>query len=116
MHSAMRSSPSNRWPPGQSTTDSTHEISDSRYRTASGDAETTVLTVRWTTVCDYNIHYSDASDRDLRWDLHPHSFSAPPDDCHFHPPPDAKSTDSPVEPSRLGELAVGVGARAVHLL
>ena len=81
-----------------------------------GDAETTVFTVRWTTVGDYNIHYSDASDRDLRWDLHLHGFSAPPDDRHFHPPPDAKSTDSQVEPSCPGELTVGVVARAVHLL
>ena len=79
-------------------------------------AEKTIFTVRWTTVGDYNIHYSDTADRDLRWDLHSHGFSAPPDDRHFHPPPDAKSTDSQVEPSRLGELTVGVVARAVHLL
>ena len=50
-----------------------------------GDVDTTVFTVRWTTTGDYNIHYSDTSDRNLRWDLHPHGFSAHPDDSHFHP-------------------------------
>jgi hypothetical protein len=75
-----------------------------------------VSTVRWTTVGDYNINYSDTSDRALRWGLHHHGFSAPPEDRHFHPPRAAKSTDSQVEPSRLGELTVGVVARAVHLL
>jgi len=75
-----------------------------------------VFTVRWTTVGDYNIHYSDTSDRDFRCGLHPHGFSTSPDDRHSHPPPDAKSTDNQVKPRRLGELTVGVVARAVHLL
>jgi hypothetical protein len=37
-----------------------------------GEAAETVFTVRWTTVDDYNIHYSDTSELDLRWDTHLH--------------------------------------------
>ena len=81
-----------------------------------GDAEKTTFTVRWTTVDDYNIHYSDTSERDLRWDIHPHDFSASPDDRHFHPPPDASSADNHVEASSLGDPSVELVARAVHLL
>lgn len=80
------------------------------------DAETTIFTVRWTTVDDYNIHYSDTSGHNLRWDVHPHDFSAPPDNRHFHPPPDASSADTHVEASCLGETSVDLVARAVHLL
>ena len=81
-----------------------------------GGAEETTFTVRWTTVGDYNIHYSDTSERNLRWDIHPHDYSAPPDDRHFHPPPDASSADDDVEASCLGEPSVDIVARAVHLL
>ncbi len=81
-----------------------------------GEAETTIFTVRWTTVDDYNIHYSDTAGRNLRWDIHPHDFSAPPDNRHFHPPPDASSTDIDVENSCLRESSIEVVARAVHLL
>lgn len=81
-----------------------------------GDGAETVFTVRWTTVDDYNIHYSDTSAHDCRWDLHPHDFSAPPDDRHFHPPPDASSADADVAVSCLGEPSVPFVVRAVHLL
>lgn len=80
------------------------------------NADKTIFTVRWTTADDYNIHYSDTSDRDLRWDIHPHDFSAPPDNGHFHPPPDASSRDTDVEPSCLADPSVTLVARAVHLL
>lgn len=80
------------------------------------EADTTIFTVRWTTVDDYNIHYSDTSGRDLRWDIHPHDFSAPPDDRHFHPPPDASSADTHVEASCLRERSVDIVARSIHLL
>lgn len=79
-------------------------------------AEETIFTVRWTTVDDYNIHYSDTAERNLRWDIHPHTFSAPPDDRHFHPPPDASRADNHVTASCLGEISVDIVARAVHLL
>lgn len=81
-----------------------------------GAAESTVFTVRWTTVDDYNIHYSDSSGRDLRWDIHPHDFSAPPDERHFHPPPDASSADTHVAASCLEESSVEIVARGIHLL
>ena len=81
-----------------------------------GEADTTIFTVRWTTVGDYNIHYSDTTERNLRWDIHLHDFPAPPDDRHFHPPPDASSADAHVEGSCLGEPSVDLVVRAVHLL
>lgn len=80
------------------------------------EATETVFTVRWTTVGDYNIHYSDSSGRDLRWDCPPHEFAAPPDTRHFHPPPDASSATPQVEASCLETASVAVVARAVHLL
>lgn len=81
-----------------------------------GKAEETIFTVRWTTVDDYNIHYSDTDERDLRWDSHPHDFPALADDRHFHPPPDASSADDQVVVSCLGDPSVALVARAVHLL
>jgi hypothetical protein len=80
------------------------------------EADETIFTVRWTTVDDYNVHYSDTSERNLRWDLHPHNFPAPPDNQHFHPPPDASSRDADVEASCLGDPSVDLVARTVHLL
>jgi hypothetical protein len=81
-----------------------------------GDAEETTFTVRWTTVGDYNIHYSDTSERNLRWDIHPHEFSTPSDDRHFHPPPDASNVDTDVEGSCIEANRIDLVARAVHLL
>ncbi len=81
-----------------------------------GEAEKTLFTVRWTTVDDYNIHYSDTSGRNCRWDIHPHDFSAPPDERHFHPPPDASSADTHVEASCLREPSIEIVARGIHLL
>lgn len=81
-----------------------------------GDAGETIFTVRWTTVGDYNIHYWDTAERNLRWDIHPHDFSTPPDDRHFHPPPDASSVDERVEASCIRETRIALVARAVHLL
>lgn len=79
-------------------------------------AEKTRFSVRWTTVDDYNIHYSDSAGRNLRWDIHPHDYSAPPDDRHFHPPPVAARADTNVEASCLGDRLVPIVARAVHLM
>lgn len=81
-----------------------------------GAADATIFTVRWTTVGDYNIHYSDTSERNLRWDIHPHDFSTPHDEKHFHPPPDASSTDNHVVASCIGKTRIALVARAVHLL
>ena len=81
-----------------------------------GDAAETKFTVRWTAVGDYNVHYSDTSDHNLRWDIHSHKFSIPPDDRHFHSPPDASNVDEDVDPSCIDANRVALVARAVHLL
>jgi hypothetical protein len=65
---------------------------------------------------DYNVHYTDTSERNLRWDVHPHDFSAPRDDRHFHPSPNASNADADVAESCLGNPSVALVARAVHLL
>ena len=80
------------------------------------DAAETKFTVRWTAVGDYNVHYSDTSDHNLRWDIHSHKFSIPPDDRHFHPPPDVSNVDEDVDPSCIDANRVALVARAVHLL
>ena len=80
------------------------------------EADETVITVRWTSIDDYIIHYSDSSNRDLRWDLHPHNFPAPQNERHFHPPPDASSADGHVKDSCIETNSVDLVARAVHLL
>ncbi|MFC7135364.1 MULTISPECIES: hypothetical protein [Salinibaculum] len=81
-----------------------------------GGAEETTFAVRWTTAGDYNIHHSDDSERNLRWDIHPHEFSIPSDDRHFHPPPEASNVDEEVEASCLEAKRIDLVARAVHLL
>ena len=81
-----------------------------------GDAAETTFTVRWTTAGDYNVHYSDTSERNLRWDVHPHEFPKPPDDRHFHPPPDASTGDEVVEASCIDTTRIALVARGVHLL
>jgi hypothetical protein len=80
------------------------------------EADTTAFTVLWTTEDDYNIHYSDSAEHNLRWDIHPHDFSVPPDHRHFHPPSDASSADDEVTESCLKIPSVDLVARAVHLL
>jgi len=79
-----------------------------------GSAGSARLDVRWATNGDYNVHYTDSEDRNLRWDLHPHDFPRPTDDSHFHPPPNAASTADDVEPSCLEVTEVKLVARAVH--
>lgn len=80
-----------------------------------GDAERTVFTVRWTTAGDYNIHYSDSAERNLRWDRHPHDFPLPSEERHFHPPPNATAEDDCVEDSSIETNHIVLVARAVHL-
>ncbi|MFW6458207.1 MAG: hypothetical protein ACOCY6_02190 [Halodesulfurarchaeum sp.] len=80
-----------------------------------GDADRTVFTVRWTTAGDYNVHYSDSAGCNLRWDRHPHDFSHPSDERHFHPHPDATAEDDCVETSSIETTQIVLVARAVHL-
>lgn len=74
------------------------------------------LDVRWTTVDDYNVHYTDPEGRDLRWDVHPHDFPHPTDDRHFHPPPHASVAPGDVEASCIEVPEVVLVARTVHAL
>lgn len=81
-----------------------------------GSASSARLDVRWTTVDDYNVHYTDSDGRNLRWDVHPHDFPRPTDDHHFHPPPTASSVSDDVEASCIEVSEVILVARAVHVL
>jgi hypothetical protein len=89
---------------------------DSPYRTASGMQRRRNSQCGGRLLGDYNVHYSDTSDHNLRWDIHSHKFSIPPDDRHFHPPPDVSNVDEDVDPSCIDANRVALVARAVHLL
>ena len=81
-----------------------------------GEATTATITVRWSVRGDYTVHYSDDTDRNLRWDRHPHEYTAPAGDGHFHPPPDASSDDEDVEASCIRVTELVLVARAIHQL
>lgn len=81
-----------------------------------GEATTATITVRWSVTDDYNVHYSDDLDRNFRWDVHPHEYSAPTGDGHYHPPPTASSDDDDVEASCIRVTEIVLVARAVHQL
>lgn len=72
-----------------------------------GQADSGRFDVVWTTRDDYNVHYTEDV-RNLRWDAHPHDYPTPPDDRHFHPPPDASSDPDLVEDSciEVSEIAL----------
>ncbi|MEF8902207.1 MAG: hypothetical protein V5A25_13460 [Halovenus sp.] len=81
-----------------------------------GEATTATITVRWSVRDDYNVHYSDNTDRNLRWDVHPHEYTAPDRDDHYHPPPNASNDDDDVEASCIRVTEIILVARAVHQL
>lgn len=81
-----------------------------------GEAESAALTVRWSVGDDYNVHYSDEAGQNLRWDVHPHDYTAPSSDGHYHPPPDASSEDDDVEASCIEVRELVLVARAIHQL
>jgi hypothetical protein len=81
-----------------------------------GEAATATITVRWSVRDDYNAHYSDATGRNLRWDVHPHEYSSPDGDGHYHPPPNASSDDVDVDASCIRVTEVVLVARAIHHL
>ncbi|MFB6083369.1 MAG: hypothetical protein ABEJ94_03900 [Halorientalis sp.] len=81
-----------------------------------GEATTATLTVRWSVQDDYNVHYSDDTGRNLRWDVHPHEYTAPDSDGHYHSPPNASSDDDDVEASCIRVAEIILVARAVHQL
>ncbi|QLH76815.1 hypothetical protein HZS55_05615 [Halosimplex rubrum] len=73
-----------------------------------GEASTARFDVRWSQSSNYAFHYTDALDRNFRFDCHPKP-DAPT--RHFHPPPDAASR--PVEPSCIGVSELSLVTRAV---
>jgi hypothetical protein len=81
-----------------------------------GEASAATITVRWSVQDDYNVHYSDDAGRDLRWDVHPHEYTAPAGDGHYHPPPNGSSDDDDVEASCISVTELVLVARAVHQL
>ena len=81
-----------------------------------GEATTATLTVRWSVEDDYNVHYSDETGQNLRWDVHSHEYTAPDGDGHYHPPPNASSDDDDVEASCIRVIELVLVARAVHQL
>jgi hypothetical protein len=81
-----------------------------------GEAASATITVRWSVRDDYNIHYSDTNGRDLRWDVHPHEYTTPDEDSHYHPPPNAATVDNAVEASCINVAELVLVARAVHQL
>lgn len=83
---------------------------------AIGDADGARFDVVWTTVGDYNVHYADSVGRNMRWDVHPHSYPQPPGDGHFHPPPEASSDPGDVVDSCISVSEIELVARAVHVL
>lgn len=95
-------------------------VSPSELRLHLGDgigaAASATITVRWSVRDDYTVHYSDATGRDLRWDLHPHEYTAPDGYGHYHPPPNASSDDRDVQPSCIEVTELVLVARAVHQL
>jgi hypothetical protein len=81
-----------------------------------GEATTATITVRWSVRDDYNVHYNDDVDRDLRWDVHPHGYTDPEGDDHYHPPPNVSSDDDDVQASCIGVTELVLVARATHQL
>lgn len=80
------------------------------------EATTATITIRWSVQNDYNVHYSDDMGRNLRWDVHPHEYTNPDGDGHYHPPPNASSDDDDVEASCIRVIELVLVARAVHQL
>jgi hypothetical protein len=81
-----------------------------------GEATRATIIVRWSVGDDYNVHYSDDTGRTLRWDVHPHEYTDPAGDAHYHPPPNASTDDDDVDASRLRVTETVLVARAVHQL
>lgn len=80
------------------------------------EATSATITVRWSVQSDYNVHYSDDVGRNLRWDVHPHEYTEPNGDAHYHPPPNASSDDNNIEASCIRVTELVLVARAVHQL
>lgn len=76
-----------------------------------GAAESARIDVQWSDRGMYGVHYVDDADVNWRFDRHPNGHSPL---AHFHPPPDAATTDA--EPSCIEVTEVSLVTRAVHAL
>lgn len=74
-----------------------------------GEAESGRFDVVWTTLDDYNVHYTDEMGRNLRWDRHPNDYPGV-GEAHFHSPTGV------VEASAIDVTEIELVARAVHRL
>ena len=79
-----------------------------------GEAASASITVRWSVQDDYNAHYSDDVGRNLRLDVHPHDYTIPTGDAHYHPPPDAARDDADGADSCIEVTDLALVARAIH--
>jgi hypothetical protein len=78
-------------------------------------ADSARIDVQWTTEADYTYHYTDSDELNFRWGRHPHGgdYVHVPGLEHYHPPPDATSNPSEVEPSCIEQSLETLVTRAV---
>jgi len=76
-----------------------------------GTADNARLDIRWSELDMYSFHYVDTDDVDWRFDRHPNTHSP---ERHFHPPPDASTTEA--EGSCIDVTEVSLATRAVHAM
>jgi len=76
-----------------------------------GDADSARLDVQWSERGTYSFHYVDVADVNWRFDRHPNTHSP---ERHFHPPPEAATTDA--KPSCIDVTEVSLVTRAVHAM
>ena len=81
-----------------------------------GEATSATITVQWSVQSDYSVHYSDDVGRNLRWDIHPHEYTEPSSDAHYHIPTNASSDEGDVGKSCISVTELVLVARAVHQL
>ena len=73
------------------------------------DAESARLDIQWSELGMDSFHFVDSDDVNWRFDRHPNTHSH---EIHFHPTPDAATTDA--KPSCIGVTEVSLVTRAVH--
>ncbi|GAB3319949.1 hypothetical protein [Haloplanus salinarum] len=75
------------------------------------DAESARLDIQWSELGMYSFHYVDSDGVNWRFDRHPNTHSP---EIHFHPLPDATTTDA--KPSCIDVTEVSLVSRAVHTM
>jgi hypothetical protein len=75
------------------------------------DADSARLDIQWSELGMYSFHYVDSDGVNWCFDRHPNTLSP---EIHFHPPPEATTTDA--EPSCIDVTEVSLVTRAVHTM